>query len=290
MTMDSVLPGGDAMMTESIRQLEKLASEAIRAEEGDYLVDGLLHCGKCHTPKQSRFDTAWGIRVTYHLCECGMERRVKAEQQKADDAQMERISKLRDLGFPDEEMRNWTFEADDMANRKLTTVMHRYVDKFQEMRNAGKGLLLFGDVGVGKSFYAACAVNALIDSGVPCLMTSFLRLTNKIQERFEGRQEYIDSLNRFKLLTIDDLGVERMTGTMNEMVYAIIDSRYRSKLPLIVTTNLTADELKNPTDVHKARIYSRLMEMCIPIEVKGRDRRKEKLKRDFSTFEELLGL
>lgn len=278
------------MMTETIRQLEKLASEAIRAEDGDYLVDGLLYCGKCHTPKQSRFDTAWGVRTTNHLCECGMERRYKAERQKAEEAEMARIVRLRDLGFPDEEMRNWTFAADDGANQKMTTVMHRYVDKFADMRSAGKGLLLFGNVGVGKSFYAACAVNALIDRGVPCMMTSFLRLTNKIQSSFEGRQEFIDGLNRFRLLTIDDLGVERMTGTMNEMVYSIIDSRYRSKQPLIVTTNLTADELKRPDDIHKERIYSRLLEMCIPIEVKGKDRRKEKLKNDFSTFEELLGL
>jgi DNA replication protein DnaC len=97
-------------------------------------------------------------------------------------------------------------------------------------------------------------------------------------------------LSRFQLLTIDDLGVERGTDTMNEMVYAIIDSRYRSGLPLIVTTNTTSAELKNPTDIHKARIYSRLLEMCIPIEVTGCDRRKEKLKSDFSEFKELLGL
>lgn len=278
------------MMTEGIKRLERLAEEAISVNDGDYMVDGLLHCGRCHTAKQSRFETAWGTRVTYHLCECGMRMREEEEARKAASRQMERVSRLRDAGFPDAEMQHWTFAADDGGNQRLTNVMHRYVDRFDEMIAAGKGLLLFGDVGVGKSFYAACAVNALIDRGVPCMMTSFLRLTNKIQERFEGRQDYIDGLNRYKLLTIDDLGVERMTGAMNEMVYAIIDSRYRAKLPLIVTTNLTSAELKAPSDMHKARIYSRLLEMCIPVEVTGRDRRKEKLKKDYSSYEELLGL
>ena len=77
---------------------------------------------------------------------------------------------------------------------------------------------------------------------------------------------------------------------MDEIVQSIIDSRYRSGKPLIVTTNLTAQELKNPLDIRKQRVYSRLFEMCIPIEVKGKDRRKEKLKSSYDELAGLLGL
>ncbi len=43
----------------------------------------------------------------------------------------------------------------------------------------------------------------------------------------------------------------------------MIDSRYRSGKPLIVTTNHTPDMLENPQDTAHARIYDRLIEMCL---------------------------
>jgi DNA replication protein DnaC len=121
-------------------------------------------------------------------------------------------------------------------------------------------------------------------------MTNFARLSNTLQGMWEGKQEYLDSLNRFPLLILDDLGAERKSEYMNEIVFNLIDSRYRAKLPLIVTTNLTSEELKNPADITNRRTYSRLLEMCIPLEVKGEDRRREKLKDSFKEMKELLGI
>ena len=107
---------------------------------------------------------------------------------------------------------------------------------------------------------------------------------------FEGKQEYIDELNRFSLLVIDDLASERDTEYMNEMVIDIIDARYRSGKPLIVTTNLTAQELNNPKDIRKKRVYSRLLEMCVPLEVKGTDRRKNNAVKERSKINDMLGI
>lgn len=56
---------------------------------------------------------------------------------------------------------------------------------------------------------------------------------------------------------------------------AIIDSRYRSRKPLIVTTNLTLTELKKPQDTAHARIYDRLLELCTPIACTGPSMRKD---------------
>lgn len=68
----------------------------------------------------------------------------------------------------------------------------------------------------------------------------------------------VDRLCSYPLLIIDDFGIERGTEYALEQVYNIIDARYRSKKPLIVTTNLTLTDLKNPQDVAHARIYDRL--------------------------------
>lgn len=58
-------------------------------------------------------------------------------------------------------------------------------------------------------------------------------------------------------------------------IYNIIDSRYRSQKPLIVTTNLTLTELKNPQNTAHARIYDRLLELCTPIACTGPSMRKD---------------
>ncbi len=63
---------------------------------------------------------------------------------------------------------------------------------------------------------------------------------------FAGRNEYISRLCSFPLLIIDDFGMERAQNTGLEQVYNVIDSRYRSRKPLIVTTNLTLEELQQP--------------------------------------------
>ena len=66
-------------------------------------------------------------------------------------------------------------------------------------------------------------------------------------------------------MIIDDLGMERNSEFAREQVFSVIDSRYRSHLPMIVTTNLTVDELMDPTDLARGRIYSRVLERCLPI-------------------------
>lgn len=270
--------------------IEERAKMAIKQEEGDYLVDGLLYCHKCHTPKQCRVELFGQVRTPMCLCKCAIEKRDREEAERKRIERMEEIKRLRRIGFPESEMDKWTFAADDKKLPKISNVMLNYANNFDKMLASGKGLMLYGNVGSGKSFYAACIVNQLIDQGRPCLMTNFSRLVNTIQGMYDGKQDYIDGLNRFDLLVIDDLSAERDTEYMSEIVFSIIDSRYRAGLPLIVTTNLTSDEIKHPADIRKQRTYSRLLEMTIPIEVKGADRRRQKLKSDYAEFSDLLGL
>lgn len=270
--------------------LESQANSNIPVEPDDYKMDGLWHCGKCHTPKQVRLEFPWGERCPMALCKCQAEKRKAEEEEIRIRERNERIKDLRKMGFPESEMDKWTFDIDDGANPKVTNVAKNFVQHFDKMLDKGKGLLLYGTVGTGKTFYSACIVNALIDRVVPCMMTNFARIVNTISGMYEGKQEYIDGLNKFDLLVIDDLAAERDTEYMNEIVQNIIDCRYRAKLPTIITTNLSADEIKNPADIRKQRTYSRLLEMCIPVEVVGADRRRKKLNSDYKELNDILGL
>lgn len=277
------------MFKDIINGIAKKTEETNPNQQSDYIgEDGLLYCGLCHTKKQCKVNIFGREDIVYCKCKCYMEAREaeRAAELKAEKAR--HIQKLRHLGFPDQEMQKWTFDVDDGKNAEMTQLAKNYVKAFDEWKKQGKGLLFFGSVGTGKTFISACIANALIDKGYSCLVTNFARLVNTIQGMFDGKQEYIDSLNRFDLLVIDDLASERNTEYMNEIVFNIIDSRYRSGLPLIITTNLTGEELKKPAEISKQRIYSRLFEMCLPIEVAGDDRRKQKLREDYDRMKSLL--
>lgn len=281
------------METNLIETMTRKASQDSHYEKGDYTSeDGLLMCGKCHTPKQCRFIATWDgkEKKPYTLCDCARAHRDAEEQaRQAQDLRIE-VNRLRKLGFPDSEMADWTFAHDDGTDPRTTSIAHKYVDNFPEMKKRGKGLLLYGPVGTGKTHAAACIANELISQGRPCLVTNFARITNTLQGMFDGKQRYLDDFNRLDLLVIDDLAAERDTSFMNEMIFNIIDSRYRSGKPLIVTSNLTQTELTAPASVDKKRIYSRLLEMCVPVEVKGVDRREKKLQDDSADMARLLGL
>lgn len=259
--------------------------------EGDYVgEDKLYYCGKCHTQKQTVIELFGQTRVVPCICECEVaERRAEEEARKKREF-FDRVMRMRNVGFPEKAMKYWTFENDDGSNPTLTNAMKNYVENFQTFKKEGKGLLLFGNVGTGKTYLAACVANALINKGIPCLVTNFARIANEVQGMFEGKQQYYDNLNAFPLLVVDDLGAERRTEYMQEIVFNVIDSRCRAGLPIIVTTNLTREELLNTTDITYKRIYSRLFEMCMPIEVTGKDRRQKALRDDIGRMKSLLGL
>ena len=259
-------------------------------DAGDYMKDGILYCHKCNTPKQCRTEILGNMRIVPCMCECEAAEMKRKEAEEDKRKALERIGKLKAIGFPDDEMAGWTFDIDADPESKVSQVARNYVKNFDMFYKAGKGLLFYGAVGTGKTFLSACIVNALIEQGRPCLCTNFARITNTIQSRFEGRQEYLDGMNRFDLLVIDDLAAERDTEFMGEIIMNIIDTRYRTGKPIIVTTNLTANELRNPTNIRRARIFSRLFEMTMMVEVNGPDRRKQKAIDDYSKFANILGI
>ena len=246
-----------------------------RLEPGDYTgEDGLLYCGKCRTPKQFRMEAPpMKGRLLPHPCRCEQERldREAAEQEARRHRQT--VADLKRKGFTDPAMREWTFAND---NSKCPQMKHArfYVENWTAMQEENIGYLLWGGVGTGKSYFAGCVANALMEQEVAVRMTNFALILNDLTASFEGRNEYIARLCRAPLLILDDFGMERGTEYSLEQVYNVIDSRYRSRRPLIVTTNLSLQDLQHPQDTAHARIYDRLLEMCAPIRFSGENFRR----------------
>ena len=242
--------------------------------EGEYRgEDGLLYCEKCHTPIQCRKQVFGKMRTLPCTCRCRQEAMKKRKAEDEARERMQQIDRLKSAGIQERHLLDWRFDvAED------TDAIHwakNYVANWKKVRAENLGLLLWGDVGTGKSFTAACIANALLEQATPVLMTNFSKILNQMGTMYtEERYQYIASFNHYPLLIIDDLGIERSTEYAKEQVYAVIDERYKANLPLIITTNLTINEIRNPESVADARIYSRVLEMCTPIHVGGGDRRQ----------------
>ena len=240
---------------------------SLRADE--YLnEDSLICCRKCHTPRQKRINAMGRTIEPRCMCACQTADYEKREHARKHREILDIVERNRSMGLPDPAQRKHTFENDLGYNPKQIAMAKQYVQHWEEFLASPTGLLLWGDVGTGKSFIAGCIANALLDKGVPVIMTTFAMLLNKLTDMYSGdRNAYIDSFKRYPLMIIDDLGVERNSEFAREQVFSVIDSRYRSQLPMIVTTNLSLEELKDPTDLSRSRIYDRVLERCLPIRV-----------------------
>lgn len=241
--------------------------------------DGLLVCGKCGKRKQKLITlTRNGAEVPMVvpvMCKCKSD---AYKQQKARDEQekeMEAISKLRKESLMDSKFRSISFKNFilNQYNEKCFRLCKRYATAFDKMMEKNMGLLMYGGVGTGKTFAAACIANYLLDQKIPVVMISFIKLLEMLEKNADN--DIIQNLQSAKLLVLDDLGAERRTSYALEKVYNIIDARYRSKLPVILTTNLTMDEMMDAESMQYERIYDRIFEMCYPLEFKGMSWRKK---------------
>ena len=106
------------MFTEYLTALEARANQAIKTEEGDYIKDGLLYCGKCHTPKQCKVEAFDKTFFPKCLCQCEIEREAKEKEEAERRDLMERIKRYRKMGFPESQMQYWTF-ANSLIDLKL---------------------------------------------------------------------------------------------------------------------------------------------------------------------------
>lgn len=278
----------------------KKAVENNPVEDGDYLdSEGFIVCGKCHTRRQVEIEVpdlksdepGKKVRIKVPVsCRCRAEKQREEEALRQKEKEMQAIASLKKQSLMDERLRDACFDnfkqtKDNAYNLKLC---QRYARHLDEMLEKNQGLLFYGGVGTGKTFAAACIANHLLDQRVPVVMTSFVKLLETMQGFKEEDSILISKLNRAKLLIIDDLGAERSTDFALEKVYNIVDSRYRARLPIILTTNLSMAEMKETVDIRYSRIYDRIFELCYPMQFTGPSWRKREASRRFDEMRSFL--
>lgn len=264
--------------------LDNLTKNLINTGNGDYIneKDGLIYCGLCNTPKQQVSNICGEMRKTPKVCECEKKEIEKRREENRLLEHQRHVSYLRGRAFSDPLLSQQTFANEDgsLEHKKLGL---NYVDQFAEMEQENIGLLLTGSVGTGKTYLASSIANALIEKGISVKMTNFSVILNDMMNLEINKNKYIESLNKNRLLIIDDFGMERNTAFATEHIFNIIDSRYRANKPIILTTNLSISEMTAASGIKEQRVYSRIMEMATPVLFTGENKRigkmKEKAKR-----------
>ena len=248
-----------------LERIVEKSLEATNAQPDDYRKNGLLYCHVCHHPKERRLELLGKEQIVGVLCECERAKREEEEEaskkHQAEMAFWEKMTDLRKDNICDPTYETVTLANDDGTNQKVSNFCRKYIDRWPQMLENNIGVLFHGPVGTGKSFFACAIANELLQKHVPTTITSFPRLLNLLQDS-SNRQWLLDGLRNYKLVVIDDLGVERETSYAAEQIFAVIDARSRAKLPTIITTNLTKQEMENQPSMHYRRIFDRVREMC----------------------------
>lgn len=169
-----------------------------------------------------------------------------------------------------------TFQRRDGTD-KVERLAQEYASYFPQ--KGGESMTIWGDPGNGKSHLAAAVCHVLKARGYIPIFQSVPELLERVRSTFrsqkESEKEIMDALRDCDLLVLDDIGAEKISDWVLEILFRIIDGRYRQKKPTLITTNFSPQELLNrfmpmhPSVEHEIaakRLHDRIIEMNIIVE------------------------
>ncbi len=248
----------------------------------DYIGDdGLLYCGNCHTKKQCLTPKILNIepRVVNCTCKC---------QCKREEAEKERNEFIQRVQRNTANARipvHYSQASADMLDDENRKIAVRYLANFYENKGDTIGLLLYGDVGTGKSFLASCLANDMLNKGFSVRWLSTMQIVER--GAFYSDEEYgqyVDEIVVPDVLIIDDLGAERGTEFALERVFGLVDTRISTDKPIIVTTNVDINAMGQCSDLRKKRIFDRVLSATFPYAMRGTSRRMRTARENYERY------
>ena len=174
--------------------------------------------------------------------------------------------------------RGVSFDRPPVANLPgpVKFLVQSYVRDIDANLDAGRGLWMFGDVGTGKTSLAMLVSAGALAAGRSVAIYSMPALLRQMRGSYADDAELkdyelLERLTAVDLLHLDDVGAERMTPWVAELLYSLVNARYEEERSIVLTTNIA--ERSDLADQIGERTTSRLVEMCEQIPLYGEDQR-----------------
>lgn len=177
----------------------------------------------------------------------------------------------------------------DPDGRSPKKIMSHTLDRcrdYAEHFGPESGSLLFlGRTGLGKTHLSLAIAGEVAAKGAAVLYSPVQTIVDRYERvRFDREptaedRDFVTMAPRCDLLVIDDLGSEFSTAFSQSVLYNLLNERMNAGLPMILSTNLSVDELSK---AYNERIVSRILCGCASYTFVGKDirflRQKEKKK------------
>ena len=155
----------------------------------------------------------------------------------------------------------------DLSLEQQDNMDEAYRNAFDFAKNPDGWLVLMGLTGCGKTHLAAAIVNYRYEIGKPALFVVVPDFLDHLRSTFspESRVSYdqlFESVKTAPLLVLDDFGEQSTNPWVREKLYQLINYRYNSRLPTVITTRLSLDEIMSEVD---GSISSRLVDRNISV-------------------------
>jgi DNA replication protein DnaC len=165
-------------------------------------------------------------------------------------------------------LRNMTFDNFDHKRLELPAEqrqnLHQAYNLAVEFARSPEGWLIFQGVnGCGKTHLAAAIANYRLAQGKPVFFVVVADLLDHLRSTFSpdskiSYDDFSEKLKETPLLILDDFGEQSATPWAQEKLYQLINYRYNARLPMVVTTCLSLDEIET-------RISSRMVDPRISL-------------------------
>lgn len=236
-------------------------------------------CQRCGQEAKPKFIFI-GWRQQEHCESCAKIVAEEREREQAIQERKDKIARLLESSGMRGIMRNMTFDSFDPQRRgNIYQIAKQYAEDFTPKTNTG--LIFYGKAGAGKTHLAVAIARHVIEQKqTAARVARTVELLAGIRQTFnehdgyraESEAELIQKFIYVPLLVLDDLGAEKISDWVREVLYRIIDERWLEQRPMIVTTNLNLKELEERIG---ERIVSRIAGICVQVEMQNRDYRIE---------------
>lgn len=186
--------------------------------------------------------------------------------------------------------RGMPFHATEHALKVALETTRRWVDEYLTSPR-GSGLIFIGPPGVGKTHLAAAALSEVIQRyRVRGRFVDFTSLIYQIQSTFdagspETKQGVLEPVLSAEVLVLDELGAQKPSAWVSEILYLVLNGRYTARRPTLFTTNYPLEGPAGPTPLDRgagdllstripSMLVSRLWEMGRPVTMQARDYRR----------------